>query len=129
MVTQALATRRQAGGGSITLMATYFCQQDDPAELPHNRHLYRKLLESLDIRPYAETNCRDVDVVMLTGESGALIYLLNHGTRAKTVEVSFRDIENGELVDLRGEEPIGMVGRSFTADVDAKRARLFKLLG
>ena len=123
-----LATQTPLGRGRIILLATYFAQSDNPAELANNDRLCRHLLEFAGVKPYASRDVKQVEVIVLSGGGETYVYLLNHDRHAHTVTVTFREPRAGHLEDIRGDERIAIAGNSFTADVDVKRARLFRLV-
>ncbi|HUU70571.1 MAG TPA: beta-galactosidase [Planctomycetota bacterium] len=123
-----LAAQTALGRGRFILLATYFAQSDNPSDLAHNHELCRHLLELAGVKPYARIDVKNVKVVVLAGGGETFVYLLNHDRRAHTVTVTFRDSRAGYLEDIRGGEHVRIAGNAFIADVDVKRARLFRLV-
>ncbi|NIA07663.1 MAG: hypothetical protein GWP14_08540 [Actinobacteria bacterium] len=121
-----LATETTIGNGRIVTFAGYLAQRDDPGSLADNNTLIRGLLERFGILPYAKADAKKVEVVVLSDGNETYVYLLNHDTVTRTVTVCFRDDTRGKLMDLRSDEVIEIVDDSFAADVDVKRARLFR---
>jgi hypothetical protein len=80
------------------------------------------------VRPIVHTDWRDVHAVLQSNGRERCLFLLNVGTRARTVTVAFGAIRSARLRDVNECEEIEVRNGRAEVDVDCKRARIFHLL-
>jgi len=123
------ASRLELGKGVVFYVGGYVAQDMTGPAPEGNVRFVRRLLELGGVRPLACTDRRDVHAVLQSNDRESYLFLLNTGSRARTVKVSLLSERPAALRDVSDGEEIKVSPEGCAeVDVDCKRARILKLV-